>query len=464
MPLYWFLLVISVLASDATAAREVPVLRALLASAGFMTGWGILAYLAARNAARQVLGGEVSYLPAAHALSRQMDILRWLGLAMSTWVLVGFGVAGIVAQVPWIASSMALKSTLLLLPALMATVWSWHCEFDFDSRIHPPQRKESQWLPHLLATFRLQAAWLLAPVLVLLILIDLTHGLLHVTAGQGALIAGAIAILLLPLLLPQVLRRVWKLHPITPPEKGAWCQSVLDAAGVRGIRVLQWDTGGMLCTALVAGFLPRFRCLLVTDALLARLTPQQTAMVLLHELSHLRRWHLPLRMLVLLPIWGIASAVSQWLGEYSYADLGGILVGLGLSLVALRLVAYRTEYDADQTAVKLAVAIAPRVLGVPATAHDAALALADALHEVTVDQPAAQQATWLHPSIQDRRRRLLGIAPAPSAPPLDPHLPRSSLLQFHPRARQDPGTVDFLSTIAPGASFYREHPRNSAER
>jgi Zn-dependent protease with chaperone function len=107
-------------------------------------------------------------------------------------------------------------------------------------------------------------------------------------------------------------------------------------------------------------------------------------------------------LLVLLPVWGAATAVSWSLGDFAYAELTGVAAGLALSLVTLRAVAYRTELDADAVAVRLAPRVAAVVPGVPARPHEAAEELAEALLAVTADHPDARKATWLHPSIDQR--------------------------------------------------------------
>lgn len=412
MPLYWFLLVISALGSDSLPPRDVPVERALLATFGALFGWGMLTFLAARFAARQVNQGEVSYLPASAALNTQMDWLRWLGLALSTWALTGFGLAGIIDNIPWIGESMAVRSSLLALPAVLATMWSWCCELRFDAETHPNSIERHGYLRHLGSMLRLQGAWLLVPVLALLAIMDLSQWILRTSAASGAIVSGGIAIVVIPFLLPKILGTIWHLTPITNPSKGAWCDQLIAATGIQGIRLYQWNTGGTVCTAMVAGFLPRFRRLLVSDALLWRLSPAETAMVLLHELAHIRKWHLPLRLIALIPVWGLATAISYLFSQFAYADVMGIAVGLTASMLILRLVAYRTEYDADLTAVQMASQVSRSVPGVPSNRASAAAALASALDIVTADNPSSRRATWLHPSVTDRCERLRQMADA----------------------------------------------------
>ena len=428
MPLYWFLLVVSALASDSMPVREVPAGRALIASFGALAGWALLSHIAARTAARQVLQEQDSFSTTALLLGKQMDLLRWLGLALAALVLAGFGLAGLINKLPWGSDSIVLRALLLLTPGLFVTVWSWSCELRFDRAIYAAPANTTMF-SHLLAMFRLQAAWLLAPIFALLCIIDATHLLFDIPPTQGALVSGATALIALPFMLPTILHRIWKLSELPDPQQVDWTQRLIAATGTRGIHVLMWNTDHTFCTAMVAGFVPGFRRLLLSDALVARLTPQQTSMVILHELAHIRRFHLPLRLLVLLPVWAIASMLTHLLGDFQYADIAGIIIGLTCSVLALRWVAYRTEFDADAVAVRLAVAMHGTVESVPRTAALASAALADALMTVTADQPAARNATWMHPSIHDRCRTLLephSLLDHTAVPlVLAPHAPKS---------------------------------------
>ena len=411
MPLYWFLLVITALASDSIPVRSVPAAQALLASAGLMLGWALLTRLAARSATRQVLSGEVAGGPAGMALGQQLELMRWLGLAMCSLALIGFGVAGLLDRIPWVAHSIAMRAMLLLLPPLAATLWSWWCELQFDNATHPHLAAPSP-LAHLVTMFRLQGAWLVAPILLLLLAIDAAGWGFGIAPAHSALAGGVFALLGLPLALPALLGRSWHLRPIGDPAMAGWCRDLVAEGGVRSTPVLEWVTDDSFCTAMMAGFVPRFRRLLLSDALLRRLTPQQSAMVVLHELAHIRRWHLPLRMLVLVPVWGVASLTTLWMGDYAYGDVMGIAMGLACSLVALRWVAYRTEFDADAYACRMAVRIGGRVPLVPTTRESAGRALADALLAVTAGSPESRKATWLHPSVEDRCGALLSPHPA----------------------------------------------------
>ena len=125
-------------------------------------------------------------------------------------------------------------------------------------------------------------------------------------------------------------------------------------------------------------------------------------MVVLHEAAHLRRRHVPLRMLSILPAWGCGALTSRLMGEQSWSVAAGSVVGILMTMIILRLVAYRTEYDADVQACELAEKMAGSVEHVPVTYEAAAESLSSALMRVTFDHPSGRKPTWLHPGVADR--------------------------------------------------------------
>jgi Zn-dependent protease with chaperone function len=102
-------------------------------------------------------------------------------------------------------------------------------------------------------------------------------------------------------------------------------------------------------------------------------------------------------------------SVTRLLEGVPFAEVAGIVAGLLASMVALRWIAYRTEFDADRYAVEMAVALAGRIEGVPVSRSEAGSSLASALMAVTLDHPQSRRASWMHPSIEARCQRLRNI-------------------------------------------------------
>src|SRR5205823_8853048 len=118
-----------------------------------------------------------------------------------------------------------------------------------------------------------------------------------------------------------------------------------------------------LANAAVVGLWGPLRYMLLSDALVTRLSASEIAAVARHEVAHLRRWHLPLRLaLLVLPLacwWAIkahwphvdshVNSLVPWL-DLSAAASMPILVAVAMLLYALLVVGSYSrllEHDAD---------------------------------------------------------------------------------------------------------------------
>lgn len=153
---------------------------------------------------------------------------------------------------------------------------------------------------------------------------------------------------------------------------------------------------------MVAGFVPPLRTLLISDRALDELPRSELSMVILHEAAHLRRFHVPLRMLTIVPAWLLGAFISRLADGHSWAMATGSAVAIAMTLVTLRIAAIRTEQDADVQACQLAAQMTGSVRDVPTSYEDAANALSSALLRITVETPSARKASWLHPGVSRR--------------------------------------------------------------
>lgn len=163
-------------------------------------------------------------------------------------------------------------------------------------------------------------------------------------------------------LMPVAVRRIWK----TTPLMGALRTALDDVCRRRRCRlrdILIWQTDGTMANAAVIGISRWLRYMLLSDVLVSRLSDDEIAAVVRHELAHLRRWHLPLRLAVLvLPVawwlaltaaWPAAGETMQILldtcGVSAHA-LSAFAIPLGMliyAVVALGWYSRLLEHDAD---------------------------------------------------------------------------------------------------------------------
>ncbi len=402
MNLYYFLLVIVSLSCGSLPATEMEadITRAALATMGMIAGWTILSHVGARMISRYVAAGEIDPLAAAGWLEKQLSVFRWLGLGVVVMCLAGFGLSRAIDELPYMSDSMFLQSLVLLAPGIVIAFSTWSAEHYYGALLGYTDKTLSNYLHSVSIAFRSSLAWLVIPVLILLGFSDLVS-LLPVSEAVAQYVTIGTIALFVTMGLPWLVRHLFKTVPIEDNDR-AWIISLLHAAGVRGTKPVRWDTDRRAFNAMVAGFVPSMRSLLLSDRLLDELPRDQIAMVILHESAHLRRKHVPIRMLSVLPAWAAGAALTKVGGENEWAMILGSVVGILLTLLILRVVAYRTEFDADIQACQLATRISPAVEGVPGTFEQAADALSAALMRVTFDQPAGRKATWLHPGVADR--------------------------------------------------------------
>ncbi|MFZ1985337.1 MAG: M48 family metalloprotease [Desulfatitalea sp.] len=100
---------------------------------------------------------------------------------------------------------------------------------------------------------------------------------------------------------PAMIQRFWRCRPLESGSLRQRIEVLCRSAGVRYADIVYWPIfGGRMITAAVMGLVSRFRYILVTDALLRLLTPDELDQVIAHEIGHVKRYHLLLYLLFLL--------------------------------------------------------------------------------------------------------------------------------------------------------------------
>lgn len=216
-------------------------------------------------------------------------------------------------------------------------------------------------------------------------------------------------------LFPHWIAMTWKTVSL-PSSIHDRISQLITSTGSGRIKVELWPSGQSISNAMVVGWWSFNRKLIVSEGLLGKLSPSELDLVCLHELAHVRRGHLWLRLVALIPAaavafgcWKIDQIFFGTLGGASHsvshlvfqAGCAGAIVSLFFG--SLRGVAHWTELDADRWAVELACLSGH---GGSNTPSKAAGALICALENLTGKNPRSRRSTWLHPSIDCRVQRL----------------------------------------------------------
>ncbi|MEW5909758.1 MAG: M48 family metalloprotease [Thermodesulfobacteriota bacterium] len=93
---------------------------------------------------------------------------------------------------------------------------------------------------------------------------------------------------------PFIIQKFWRCRPLEPGYFRSRIESMCEKTRLKYADILHWPLfGGRMITAGVMGLVRRFRYILVTDALLTSLDPQELDAVISHEIGHIKKRHLP---------------------------------------------------------------------------------------------------------------------------------------------------------------------------
>ncbi|MGD9073857.1 MAG: M48 family metalloprotease [Desulfobacteraceae bacterium] len=204
------------------------------------------------------------------------------------------------------------------------------------------------------------------PILFPWLLLAISHDLITFTPWggpesflnkpKGQFLFFAILITVLMIFLPQLIQYWWGCRPFKPSEKVKEVKGFLREKGLKYRELMRWPIfEGKMMTAGIMGIIPRFRYILITDALMEVLSLEELKAVVAHEMGHAKYRHLLLYiffflgfMVLVLGLFnledpGLYILFLEYLFIRSSKTLSGhtFLVIYGLSVLAIILVYFR---------------------------------------------------------------------------------------------------------------------------
>jgi STE24 endopeptidase len=239
---------------------------------------------------------------------------------------------------------------------------------------------------------------------------------------------------------PLMLRHIWRTSPLPAGPLRERLEQLCRRIDLRCRDILVWKSDGLMINAAVMGVAPRVRYVLLSDALLATMTPRQVEAVFGHEAGHVRHRHIQHFLVFALVGWMIVSAMMELLartstgggGTWSVSFMTVEAVGIMATVLVWGLgfgwVSRRFERQADLFGARC---VTPEVSDCdrPCSVHPdeattltvdgrvcatAAAVFASALHRVAVlNGIPTRERSWRHSSIGSR----IGFLAALSADP-----------------------------------------------
>jgi Zn-dependent protease with chaperone function len=414
--------------------RVAPVLRlspaelAGVAAGGQAAIWALAQLLIWRQGKR-LNRGQYRALERA---DRILTFSRVLGFLLHAFAVVGLGWLEAVRD--GVGNLVLLDELLAAAPYLAMVVMGWWSmapleralreavlvrKLDRGEPVHPIPSRAG----FVLGAARHQLAMVLAPLLLIMTwreVVELAarRGLLPGWLPLDALDFGGVIVAMV--LMPLLLRRLWDTVALGPGPLRDSLVEMCRAHGVRVRELLLWRTHGMMMNGAVMGLIGPARYVMLTDALVDTLPPDQLRAVMAHELGHIRRWHMPWLFAAAGLSFGIGvvgaglgvGLLERYRPGLPDSEAGQVLtlvLGLLAAVVAFGFVSRRFEWQADAFAVQHLSGHRPRRPG-PAgvvVTPEAVRAMSGALEAVAVlNHIPRERFGWRHGSIAARQRRL----------------------------------------------------------
>lgn len=344
-------------------------------------------------------------------LFRNRDsLVMWLWCLCQPVGLAATGWAGMVQHKTQSSTWHAGAIALWVLPSLVLLIVLDGIQFSqYHRRM---QRQQKRVEPVLRVMWRLSShSWLMplaAPLMIALLLDTVRFGAIvlggsfEIAESDGGfgevvclvLVAGCFSSVVLPELFVRCLDVSKADSSLEDEVRSIW------AVGRQKVpKVLLWSTRGTAANAAMVGLLGPWKKLLLTDALLERLTASELQLVMMHELSHCRQRHAWIRLLPTIFAVVLAVACTAILSGWPLiAACGMILVLFFVSLVQT---CWWTELDADCNAIEIAM----RYRSLADWGVHPALHLVSALRNI-YGANNLKQRNWLHPSCDQRCRAI----------------------------------------------------------
>lgn len=286
-----------------------------------------------------------------------------LTVATRLWLVAGLAGLIVLGYGRWITQDLQLErwplvgKAAVVAPFIVALLLNWILEYPLHRASRrrlaeataaygheaPPAWTRGQFLGN---NVRHQLLFIIAPVGIIVLATDVlelyVRPMLPAETGPYIVAIAAIgAACTVFLLVPLLIVRIWRTERLADGPLRRQLEELCRRLNLRFREMLVWKSGGVIANAGVIGLLPSVRYVLLSDALLARMSDKHIRSIFAHEAGHVRHRHILYAVLFVLVVVSfsatlvevvhVAVPLSLWQGQLAALVFvaAGFAVGFG---------------------------------------------------------------------------------------------------------------------------------------
>lgn len=267
--------------------------EAVLLTLSLLAAFAVFTWMQFRSIEKRI--GREPFILLDNRFSAAMTRHAVLALGFFTVSIYGLNLTTITANLPLVSSFPTIEALICLGLFLIYMVVVWGCAwFPYDKLYRNRIPLRTYISSQISFCIPVVLPWLIVSGIsdILQALpFEFPKKLLATSAGQVAFFL--FFLMAVAFTGPALIQKFWRCKPLEPGPVRSRIEALSQRAGFTFANIVYWPVlGGRMITAGVMGLIRPFRYLLITEALLAYLSPDEVDAVVAHEIGHVRKKHL----------------------------------------------------------------------------------------------------------------------------------------------------------------------------
>jgi Zn-dependent protease with chaperone function len=239
--------------------------------------------------------GRESFIQLDHRFSSAQTRHAILAIGFFTCSIYGLNLTSFTARLPLVSDLPTIEALICLSLFLLYMVIVWICAwFPYDKLYRNNISLRAYVSSQISFSIPVVLPWLLisgTSDILQALPFELPKKLLATSTGQ--ILFFLFFLFAVALAGPAMIQKFWRCRPLDPGPVRSRIENLSRRAGFTFANIVYWPVlGGRMITAGVMGLIRPFRYLLITEALLEFLSPEEVDAVVAHEIGHVRKKHL----------------------------------------------------------------------------------------------------------------------------------------------------------------------------